>query len=66
MITYRLLRVSAERAVIVRGRKNVGTITLIKGVWHGRFRVAGRDAIVASGPDVVVVFNGLIDQRVAS
>jgi hypothetical protein len=66
VITYRLKQISGERALIIRGAKSVGTITNIKGVWHGRLRVAGADAVTAKGADLVAVFNQIVDQRVAS
>ncbi len=62
-ITYTLRQVSPSVQRITRGRRSVGTLTLIGGVWHGRLRIADSDPITAKGPDPVAVFNAIVDQR---
>jgi hypothetical protein len=65
-ITYKLMqdRSTPDRAYIVRGSSRVGTITRIKGEWHGRLRITNADAITARHADLEVVFNAIIDQRI--
>jgi hypothetical protein len=67
MAIYKLIqdRSTPDRAYIVRGSSRVGTITRIKGEWHGRLRVANGEAITARGTDLNAVFDSIIDQRLA-